>query len=799
MKIALITPSPVPFTIGGAENLFWGLQNYINENTRHQCELIKIPSPESNLEELINSYQNFSAIKLDHFDAVVSTKYPSWMVNHDNHICYLLHRLRGLYDTYHFTGHPLNVPWDGAEMRAAEKLSLDLLNLGSGNLNASFDLCRKFFRENVDSKAMEFPGPFSRWLIHHFDSIGLNPARISKYAAISNVVKNRADYFPVGSPVSVLYPPPRLSGFRCGRDDYLFTVSRLDGPKRIRMLIEAMRYVKSDIPLLIAGTGPDEHEIKKLADGDKRIQFLGYVRDADLVDYYANALAIPFIPYDEDYGLITIEAMMSSKPVLTLTDSGGPNEFVKNGLTGFSVAPNPLAIAERIDYLCLHRDEAREMGLNGRQLTSDITWEKVVDGLLGSKLKDVKKTIYDAPKPSSRRKMVVAVTFPIYPPRGGGQSRVFNLYKNLAKEYDIEIHSICAHGQQAFDGFIAPGLREIRTPVSLEHQTQEHLMSEAVGWIPITDIAASELISLTPEYLNKLEPAAKSADILVACHPYLGMVLHEMAPTTEFWLESQDVELLIKTQMLPDNAEGKRLLNLVGNVERGCLEVSKVVFTCTKKDLDSLVELYGGIKGFGMEVPNGANVEAVPYVEKAERQRRKELLGLSGSQVAIFMGSWHEPNIKAAEYILNFADKCKSTVFLIIGSVCDALRKEKIPCNVKLLGILSDQEKAALLGMGDIALNPMGIGSGSSLKIFDYFSGGIPVVSTDFGMRGIDAKIGNEYISAKIDEFFNVVNECESRVDLDSISQNARDLVVKKYSWNEIANNFIVDINNINI
>ena len=170
MKIALIAPSPVPFTVGGAENLFWGLQNYINESTQHQCELIKIPSPESNLEQLISSYQHFSNLNLNHFDAVVSTKYPSWMVNHDNHICYLLHRLRGLYDTYHFTGHPIEVPWDIREMQAAEKLSLELTQLGDNNLNASFSLCRQFLKEHADSKVIEFPGPFARWLIHHFDS-----------------------------------------------------------------------------------------------------------------------------------------------------------------------------------------------------------------------------------------------------------------------------------------------------------------------------------------------------------------------------------------------------------------------------------------------------------------------------------------------------------------------------------------------------------------------------------------------------------------------------------------------------
>ena len=57
MKIAIIAPSPVPFTIGGAENLWWGLLNWINQNTNHQAELIKIPSPERNFRELVSSSQ----------------------------------------------------------------------------------------------------------------------------------------------------------------------------------------------------------------------------------------------------------------------------------------------------------------------------------------------------------------------------------------------------------------------------------------------------------------------------------------------------------------------------------------------------------------------------------------------------------------------------------------------------------------------------------------------------------------------------------------------------------------------
>jgi glycosyltransferase involved in cell wall biosynthesis len=785
MKIAIVAPSPVPFAIGGAENLFWGLQNYINEHTDHQCELIKIASPESSLEEIINSYENFYNLKLDHFDCVISTKYPAWMVKHRNHVCYMLHRLRGVYDTYHFMGLQEEVDWLSPQMKQASLLADKLKEIGDSNLDMVFNACRDFVRDNLNESSTNFPGPFARWLIHYFDSIGLSSDNVSRYAAISNVVRERTGYFPIGVPVSVLYPPPKSSNFYCGRDDYLFTVSRLDSPKRIGMLVEAMRFVKSDISLLIAGTGPDEEFIKSLANNDSRIKFLGFVNDSDLVEYYANAIAVPFIPFDEDYGLITIEAMMSSKPVITLTDSGGPNEFVRNGETGFSVDPNPKAIAEKIDYLCLNRDHCREMGQNAFKLVANITWDKVVNGLLGKS--DLRNN--DSFLPTKRKKMVVAVTFPIYPPRGGGQSRVFHLYRNLAKFYDIEIVTLCQSDQPAFTNEIAPGLKEIRVPVSAEHKSSELEYSESVGWIPVTDIVMSKLINLTPDYLNELKMASAKADIVVASHPYLGDVLLNIAPNAEFWLEAHNVESIIKKEILPNNSSGELLLNEVKRLEGFCWHYANIVFGCTQGDLDALKNLYGDTKAKTFEVPNGVSIDDVPYVEKQERHRRKEKIGFEDKTIALFMGSWHGPNIEAVKFLLNCANEMPNIIFFILGSVCDAINNFSVPSNVKLIGVVDDDVKAVLLGTADVALNPMEKGSGSNLKMLDYFAAGIPVISTEFGMRGIDLKPGIHLHTCKISEFPDAINRFHQKEILLS-TKKSRLLVEENYSWSVIAKKF---------
>jgi hypothetical protein len=106
MKIALIAPCPVPFIIGGAELLYRGMQEAIKKYSSHDCELIEIPTKESSFWEVIESYYIFYKMDLSSFDMVISTKYPSWMVQHHNHVLYMVHHLRGLYDTYHFFNKP---------------------------------------------------------------------------------------------------------------------------------------------------------------------------------------------------------------------------------------------------------------------------------------------------------------------------------------------------------------------------------------------------------------------------------------------------------------------------------------------------------------------------------------------------------------------------------------------------------------------------------------------------------------------------------------------------------------------
>lgn len=745
MKIAVVGPSPVPFTIGGAENLLWSLCDAINQKTPHQAELIKLPSKELAFWDLIGNYHQFYHLDLDHFDAVIVTKYPSWMVQHRRKICYMIHTLRGLYDTYHLTNLPKEVKRGNPEIDRVMDYMSD--NPRPVTLEPFFQMMfrLKGRAASIPQEYFMFPGPLIRQILHYLDHAALSQAK--PIYSISNTVRDRTEYYPEGARVTAVHHPSALKEFRTGGYEYVFMISRLDAPKRIDMLIRAMKYVKSDVRLLIAGTGPQESALKEMAQGDGRIRFLGFVNDDEVEDYYSNSLVIPYFPYDEDYGLITIEAMMHKKPVITTTDAGGPNEFVVNQETGFVTKFDAKAIAEKIDYFAENPQEAERMGDNAYQKVKDITWENTVNKILESlnapsgRREPAAKGCGPAFQEDGRKKITVTSTFPIYPPQGGGQARIFNLYKNVAEQYNVEIVSFTGSDQRAFNAHIAKGVREIRVPKSDAHQRKEWEIEKKVG-IPVTDIAMLSLSGETPAYGKALQDSIASSEWVVLSHPYLYDEAKKYLKGKKIIYEAHNVESAMKKAMLPDTSYAKSLIDLVFQAEQACCADSELIMACSAEDRETLCRLYGVDEGKIIVVPNGVDCSATPFTPVEQRAANKAELGLDRQKVGLFMGSWHGPNLEACEKIFEIAAQCPETTFLLMGSQCGYFKSRKLPVNVGLLGVVSEETKYRVFSAVDFALNPMLSGSGTNLKMFDYMAAGIPVITTAFGMRGIgDRKI----------------------------------------------------------
>jgi len=162
--------------------------------------------------------------------------------------------------------------------------------------------------------------------------------------------------------------------------------SRVNLTKRQGLALEAMEYVKSNMKLYIVGKPDRDEDYRQMMSYieehhlQDKVKYFDFVETEEKLRLYANARAVLFIPVDEDYGYITLEAMEAKKAVITASDSGGPLEFVENGKTGFIVEPDAADIARAIDELAASQAAARQMGEAGKQriLDMNISWDNVV-------------------------------------------------------------------------------------------------------------------------------------------------------------------------------------------------------------------------------------------------------------------------------------------------------------------------------------------------------------------------------------------------------------------------------------
>ena len=918
MKVAIVAPSAQPYSVGGAEKLWWGLLDSFRRYTSHEVELLKIPSPERNFAEVIASYRRFAELDLAHFDLLISTKYPAWMVPHHNHQVYLQHKLRGLYDTY-----PAGLPRQVAEWPARLEPLRELLaqppaRPGRAALFAELEQLRG---SALWEEHFRLPSPLARQVVHWLDNSALQPGTIRKFMAISANVAGRKEYFPPGVPVQVIHHPsdleppgpeapiapvmdqavnpgrlepldpeapiapvmdqavnpgrleppgpeapitpvmdqavnpgrleppgpeapitPPLRGIEGDRQNkgasprvrrwgdqpttsvsqygtptepaspdmepgqygqhgtptepdaasppagrgYLFTVSRLEHSKRVDLLIHAMQRVTADIELWIAGSGPEQHRLRALAAADPRIRMLGRVADAELRHLYANALAVLYAPADEDYGLVTLEALQAGKPVLSCTDSGGVAELIEEGASGWLCAPQAKALAERMQQLAQDPALAAAMRPACLQRGASIHWPGTIAALLDGQALLDSAGYAERGKP---RSMVVAVSFPVYPPRSGGQNRIYHLYRHIAAFTPVTLVTLCSAELPPMEMEIAPGLTEIRVPKTARHQLAEAALEAELG-VSVGDIHAIGHIEQTPQYLLALRSACREADLVVASHPYLFRAIKAVYRGAVYY-EAHNVEADMKAGLLAGQAAAQPWLRTVAEVECECGEQALGVAVCSADDARRMWELYQWPEHKLVVAPNGA-VTGRPVLSREARPRLRRRLLLPVRPTALFLGSWHGPNLEAVEFIVEaLAPALPEVDFWLLGGVCDAWRGRALPGNVRSWGGgLDETGKWALLQAADLALNPAATGAGSSLKMLEYAVAGLPVLSTRHGCRGLAPELAQHLHMAELEEFEKKMRNMVNLLDSDAFehtSAQALRACADSHDWQGIA------------
>lgn len=815
MKIALIAPSGVPFVVGGAEKLWWGLSGHVNRHTPHAMELIKLPSPEQDFWQIAASYERWSLLDLGHFDAVISTKYPAWMVQHPNHVVYLQHTLRGLYDTY-----PQGMALQPARVPPAVQALWRLLQapgVERALLPEIFARVRALQQDaSLDPEALRtltaLPGPLVRALVRKLDAIALAPGAVQKYFAISGVVARREGYFPTGAQVTVLPHPSNLEGLHGGPAEFVFTASRLDAPKRLDLLVRAYRRTTTTVPLCIAGDGPEGEKLRALAAGDARIRFAGRLNDDALVEHYSRAALVPFIPFDEDMGLITLEAMAAGKPVLTVVDAGGVTEFVQDGVNGRTVAPTEAALAQALDEMLADPARLAQMGAAAQQTAAQVSWQRTACGLL-----EAAEQGLAAPAPHAaalaapqrrpgRQRLLVVNTFGVYPPDNGGKKRLFYLSQGLAQWADVTLLNLGPVGSAAQERCFGAHYREVCVPASRRFEQHEHALTKVLQR-SVTDIAALLYHGDLVEYRQAFEVLAAQADVVVAAHVYMAPLVFALwqGPV---WYDAHNVEADMKAVVLgvplpsPEDARtprapldvrapdaAQRAVQQVAAAEAQLVQRAERVWAVSDANRARLAQLYGRAAERIELAPNGTQLPADAWLQPQRRAALKQQLGWGERPLALLVASYHGPNLVAADAVLALARQCPQWSFALVGSVCQHVQQQPLPANVYALGVVSEGALTALLRAADVGLNPMESGSGTNLKMLDYAGHGLLVLSTPVGARGLAFAPGEHYIEAPLVDFAQALLALEPQVPAPhaTLRTAARSVTEQVYGWNSIA------------
>ena len=253
-------------------------------------------------------------------------------------------------------------------------------------------------------------------------------------------------------------------------------------------------------------------------------------------------------------------------------------------------------------------------------------------------------------------------------------------------------------------------------------------------------------------YRKTLYNAVNESDIIIFEGPWQYYLLMDQLKNKIVVYDAHNVEALLR--------KGNAWEEYTSKLETALVKRSDHIITVSDDDAIMFNNLYGKSKANITCIPEGFEKPSCTWD------------GIDAKEI-VFIGSAYVPNQIAAQYAIDLAKELPDYTFKIIGSVCSSIKKRGLPRNVRLLGLLDEDNKEIEICKSFLALNPVTSGSGRNLKMIDYITHGVPVITTEIGSRGFSQDIKDLLLIRDISDFSNAIKESQKmRETLDKISDS---------------------------
>ena len=377
----------------------------------------------------------------------------------------------------------------------------------------------------------------------------------------------------------------------------------------------------------------------------------------------------------------------------------------------------------------------------------------------------------------------------------GGKLRTWHLMRHLALKHDITYLSFAERGQSHADRV---GMREVCNALETVPRTDP-----AKGTLAFYADAAKHVVAPLPYAVGKYRSAEYAAlvrkclesggfDVVVADFlPPVANLPRTLAIPSVLFTHNVEAEIWRRHAENASNPFSRALMtqqwNRMLRFERDALSRFDLVLAVSDADSQTFERLYPGALRRPIHVVQ-TGVDTSYFTPMPGKDRRAHL---------VFTGSmdWLPNEDGMLYFVRDILPRIRQaepdvTLSIIGRAPTPAVKRLGEEHGIEVTGRVDDVRPH--VAQGDVYIVPLRIGGGTRLKIFEAMSMAKAVVSTTVGAEGLPVTSGQDLVIADepaqfADAVVNLIRDSSARRQIESA---ARQLVVEKYDWAAVAQDF---------